>query len=75
MSSRKCWNRSRDASDNGTGDDSPDDNEAHPGTTQLDCVIELATAPWPCEPHARPHGYPETDRQGEYTFPKARLHC
>jgi hypothetical protein len=75
MSSRKGWNRTHDANDNSSGDDSPDHSEAHPCTTQLDCVIELAIAAWPREPHARAHGDPETDRQGEYTFTKARLHC
>jgi hypothetical protein len=75
MSSRKSWNGTGDAADNGSGRDSPDHGEAHPCTTQLDGVIEVVIAAWPREPHARAHGDPETDRQGGYTFTKARLHC
>jgi hypothetical protein len=75
MSFRTGWNRTDDAGDNSSGRHSPDHCEGHPCTTQLDCVIALVMAAWPCEPHARAHGDPETDRQGEYTFTKAGLHC
>jgi hypothetical protein len=74
MSSRKGWNGTDDAGDNGSGRDSPDHGEAHPCTTHLDCVIQLVIPAWPCEPNAGAHGDPETDRQGEYTFTKAQLH-
>ena len=74
MSSRRGWNRTDDASDNGSGSSNPDHREAHPRTTQLDCVIEFVIAAWPREPHAGAHGDPETDHEGEYTFTKARLH-